>query len=308
MVESMLWVSYLGKEEFYLFVAPVVYWCISASVGLRLGLSLMISTSLNAMLKLVMRGPRPYWYHPEVRAFSSETSFGSPSAHAQNAVVVWGLLASWIKKPWAWVIAILIILLTGLSRMVLGVHFPHDVVIGYLVGILVLWAFISLEIPVYNWLKGKSSGTQVGLSFVFSLLVILLGTIARFSSGEWSLPVNWISLAAKAAPGAAPIAPLELSSLITPAGVFFGLACGAIWLKRGGWYDAKGSAWQLIARFLIGIAGVFLLWMGLGALFPRGEVFLPLALRYLRYALVGLWVAGIAPLLFIRFGLAKRAS
>jgi len=92
------------------------------------------------------------------------------------------------------------------------------------------------------------------------------------------------------------------------AGVFFGLAWGAIWLKKGGWFNARGPAWQLIVRFLIGIAGVFVLWMGLGAVFPRGETLLPLLLRYARYTLVGLWMAGIAPLLFIRLGLAKKAG
>jgi hypothetical protein len=83
---------------------------------------------------------------------------------------------------------------------------------------------------------------------------------------------------------------------------------GAIWLKKGGWFNARGPAWQLIVRFLIGIAGVFVLWMGLGAVFPRGETLLPLLLRYARYTLVGLWVAGIAPLLFIRLGVAKKAG
>jgi len=308
LVESMRWISYLGVEEFYLFVAPVVFWCINPTVGLRIGLGLMVSNSLNTFLKLLVHGPRPYWYSPEVKALSSETSFGSPSAHAQNAVVVWGLLANSIKRTWVWILAIAIMLLTGISRMVLGVHFPHDVLLGYLVGILVLWAFIVLEKPVYRWLTRKPDAMQIALSFAASIVIVVSGVLARLSLGDWSVPTNWTTLAAQAAPGSDPIAPLALSGLVSNAGVFFGLAWGAIWLKKGGWLDARGPAWQLIARFLIGIAGVFVLWMGLGAIFPRGETLLPLLLRYARYTLVGLWVAGIAPLLFIRLGLAKKAG
>jgi hypothetical protein len=49
------------------------------------------------------------------------------------------------------------------------------------------------------------------------------------------------------------------------------------------------------------------LWQGLGAVFPGGEEPLALLLRYLRYALVGAWVGGLAPLLFVRLGLAAPA-
>lgn len=308
LVESMRYVSYLGIEEFYLFVAPVLFWCVDASIGLRVGMGLMISNSINSIVKLALHGPRPYWYSPEVKAFSSETSFGSPSAHAQNAVVVWGLLANSIKRRWAWILAIAVMLLTGLSRMTLGVHFPHDILLGYLIGVLILAAFIKLEKPVYRWLEKKSSAMQVAISFGLSVLILLAGVFTRWSLGDWSIPQSWVTTAARAAPDSEPLTPLALSGIVSNAGVIFGLACGAVWLKRSGWFDAGGPAWQRALRFLLGIIGVVILWMGLGALFPRGETMIPLLLRYVRYTLIGLWMAGIAPMIFIRLGLAKKAE
>lgn len=308
LVESMRYVSYLGIREFYIFVAPVLFWCVDATIGLRIGLGLIVSNSINLILKLALHGPRPYWYSPEVRAFGSETSFGVPSGHAQNAVVVWGLLANSIKRSWAWILAIVVMLLTGLSRMTLGVHFPHDVLVGYLVGLLILVAFIKLEQPIYRWLIKKSTIAQVAIAFAASLAIVIAGLLTRWSLGEWSVPQSWITQAALSAPGSDPIAPLAISSLVSDAGVFLGLAWGAIWLKKAGWFDAKGPAWKLILRFVLGIAGVAVLWMGLGQIFPDGETWLPLILRYIRYALVGLWVAGIAPLLFIRLRLANKSE
>jgi hypothetical protein len=38
---------------------------------------------------------------------------------------------------------------------------------------------------------------------------------------------------------------------------------------------------------------------------PSGEDVIALVYRYLRYTLVGLWVAAWAPLLFVRVGLAS---
>jgi hypothetical protein len=161
---------------------------------------------------------------------------------------------------------------------------------------------------VYTWLARKPDAEQIAVSFAASIAIVVSGWLARLSLGNWSVPASWSRLAAQAAPGADPIAPLALSGLVSNAGVFFGLAWGAILLKKDGWFDARGKAWQLIVRFLIGIAGVFVLWMGLGAIFPRGETLLPLLLRYARYTLVGMWVAGLAPLLFLRLGLAKKAG
>jgi hypothetical protein len=84
----------------------------------------------------------------------------------------------------------------------------------------------------------------------------------------------------------------------------FGLASGAIWLKSRGGFETNGSIGQLILRYLLGLIGVLVLWFGLGQLFPDGEDLLSLALRYLRYALVGFWVSALAPLIFIRLRLA----
>ena len=45
--------------------------------------------------------------------------------------------------------------------------------------------------------------------------------------------------------------------------------------------------------------------IGLDMIFPEGDDLVALLIRYLRYALVGLWVAGLAPLVFIKLQLAK---
>ena len=56
---------------------------------------------------------------------------------------------------------------------------------------------------------------------------------------------------------------------------------------------------------MIGLLGVMLIWGGLGQIFPDGETFIPLLLRYLRYGLVGLWITALAPWLFMRLRLAE---
>ncbi len=86
--------SFLGEELFALLIMPLVMWCLDANLGIRLGLILVTSNTLNEILKIVFGLPRPYWITDRVGAFDSETSFGLPSGHSQNAVAFWGRLAA----------------------------------------------------------------------------------------------------------------------------------------------------------------------------------------------------------------------
>jgi membrane-associated phospholipid phosphatase len=303
LISPMNFFSFFGYEMFFLFVAPAIFWCVDATLGMRAGLGLLVSLSLNAALKLAFHAPRPYWFDARVQPFSSETSFGIPSAHAQNSVVLWSLLANWVKRPLAWVIAVAMILLVSLSRMVLGMHFPSDILAGWVAGLLLVWAILLFEKPVLSWLRARQISDQVIFVFAVSLALILIGALTKLALGAWIVPDGWVELAARA-PGGAPITPLALSGLVSSAASFFGLALGGILLFRRGWFDAGGSLWLRLARFLVGLVGVFIIWYGLDKLFPDGETILPLCLRYLRYAAVGLWISYLAPLIFFRLKLA----
>jgi membrane-associated phospholipid phosphatase len=298
----------LGNEEFYLLAAPILYWCIDTRLGLRMGLLLMFSDSLNNFFKILVHSPRPYWFSTQVRALSVETSFGPPSGHAQNAASVWGMLGATLGGRWAPAAAMVLIFLIGLSRVCLGVHNPFDVALGWLVGALLMVAFLKLEGPVGDWLKRLSPWEQAGAALGTSLALILLGVLARLGLAGWTAPAAWVENARLATGADDTIRPLAYAGLITNAGTLFGLAAGAILAATAGGYDPGGALWKRAVRFLIGLVGVLILWRGLGLLLPGGEGVLPLILRWVRYALVGLWVTGLAPMLFVRLGLALAAD
>ncbi len=60
-------------------------------------------------------------------------SMGFPSNHAANSMVICSLLFFTLPRPYAW-LAFLIPLVIGYSRIYLGVHYPTDVLAGFLVG------------------------------------------------------------------------------------------------------------------------------------------------------------------------------
>lgn len=305
LIAAMKFFTFLGQEDFFLLIMPALYWCVNTSLGLRIGVILLISHGLNEILKMVFHSPRPYFLNIQVRALATETSFAAPSGHAQDAAAVWGLLAAILQRGWAWAIALGLIFLIGSSRVILGVHFPGDVLLGWAVGGLLVWAYLKVEAPILDRLRRQTPIRQVLLVFIVSLVLILSGILARFSLGDWATPAEWLQNVSITAPEGDLPDPLSLDKLVMVAGALFGLAGGAIWLKTRGEFLPQGSWWKRILRIPVGLVGVLLLWFGLGAVFPRGDFALAYGLRYLRYAFVGLWIAALAPLVFARLGLAR---
>lgn len=308
LIPLMRFFTFLGTEEFYLLVMPILFWSINTSMGFQVGVLLMISSSLNFVLKVALHTPRPFWVDPQIMVYSIETTFGIPSGHAQNAVALWGLAATFVRKTWFWVLAISMMFLIGLSRIVLGLHFPLDVLAGWAIGGILLYLFISLRGPVAAWYRQKERGMQIIITLGLTLAILLVGTgVTLFVSQTIEIPLTWFANASLAAPDE-PADPFALDSLLTATGTLFGLVAGYIMLQSQGGYEPRGTAIQHLLRYVLGVVGILILWYGLGEVFPRQANLLGFGLRFFRYALVGAWAAWWAPRLFIRLKLAHRVE
>ena len=304
LIAPMRFFSYLGTEDFFFLVLPLIYWSIDSALGLRVGFILVTSSMFNYMGKLLFAGPRPYWASSHVRALWAETSFGIPSGHAQNAMSVWGIIAASRRRVWVWVVAILLIFLIGFSRIYLGAHFPHDVFIGWLFGAVILWAFLRFWDPVAAWLANKTLRQQTMTALIVSMVFVAIGWALVSLRSDYQLPISWMENALRG--GNVEPAPVDPNGIFTSAGTFFGLAFGLAWIVSLGGYQASGPVWMRALRYVIGLIGVLILWMGLGEIFPRGDGLLVYSLRFVRYALVGWWVTGGAPWVFTRFKLIEK--
>jgi membrane-associated phospholipid phosphatase len=299
-----LFFTFLGKEEFYFLVMPVFYWCVEAGLGLRIALMLAFSNFFNGVLKVAFHGPRPYWIDPQVQALSSETSFGMPSGHAQTAASVWGMLGVASRRTWGIVLAGVVAMLIGLSRVYLGVHFLSDVLAGWVIGAVLLFAFVRLDRPVTTWI-GRLTFRQVLVVCISGATVIVLALLAvNLALGAWQVPEAWVANALAA--GAEPINPRSPEGAYTLGGTWLGITAGAAWLfRKAGGFAPDKSVVKRALSYLVGALGVVILWYGLGKVFPRQEDLLSYALRFFRYTLVGVWVSAGAPWLFKRLRLVK---
>ena len=292
-------ITMLGDQIFYILFMPTIYWCVDALAGLRIGVMLLSSASFNGFFKVLLKGPRPYWISDKIVPGVHETSFGIPSGHAMNSTSVWGQSALETKNRKAIWSAIILVLLISLSRLVLGVHFLSDVLLGLLLGVLLLLAFSKLQKPLGAWLKKQTLKNQILLAFFSSLFIIGMNAMVIVLSSEWQMPAEWAARAGE-------VDPLSIEGTLTTAGLWFGMLGGFAWLRaRRGVIQSNFGTWQRIARYLVGIAGVFALYAGLGSLFPDDPGLISGVLRYFRYFLIGIWISCLSPLLFEKMKIGR---
>ena len=299
----MKFFTLLGEADFFFLILPLIYWSVDARLGLRIAVILAVSIYLNTILKLLFAGPRPYWVSAQVKAFLAENTFGIPSGHAQNAAALWGLLDSRVNGRWTWLAAFALTFLIGFSRLYLGVHFVHDVILGWLIGYIILFLFLRYWDPLATWFITKSLAQQMMVAFLISLIMIAVGVWSTARLDGYVFPEEWQDNARRA--GALPD-PVSIEDTITLAGSMFGFGAGAAWIASRGGYQASGSVEKRSFRYIIGLIGIVILWFGLGEVFPHGETLVLLIFHYIRCALVGFWATAGAPWLFFRFKLAER--
>ncbi|MGH2605127.1 MAG: phosphatase PAP2 family protein [Anaerolineales bacterium] len=294
--------SLAGTEYFYFLVMPAVLWCVDSGIGVRAGLLLVTSAGLNDALKVVFGLPRPYWISREVTALSGETSFGLPSGHAQNGIVLWGRLAAWARRSWFIFAAALIAFGVSVSRVFLGVHFPMDVLAGWAVGLGLLALALTLEEPLLRRLARLRTWAQIGLVLLASAVLVGMGVLPLKATEARPFPASWAGNAAAARPADDPLDPRSLDPFVARGGAFLGLGCGAVMLASWGRFRARSTLARSAARYAIGALGVLIVFLGLRAVLPAGEDWLSSLLRGIRYAALGFWIAYGAPRMFALLG------
>jgi membrane-associated phospholipid phosphatase len=267
-------ITFMGEEQFYLVLLPLIIWCFDYSFGAVLAVFFLLSNSLNIVLKHLFQHPRPFDLTPALKLSQAE-GYGMPSGHAQMAVTAWGAIAVRIQKTWFWIAAIVIMLLIGFSRIYLGVHFPTDVFAGWIIGTILLAIYIAFKSPVGKWLSGLNLWLQILIAVGVPLLLLLSD-----NSNE----------------------------AVTSSGTLFGIGVGLAFGRRYLSFSVSGTWWLRAVRFITGFVVVLALYLGLKAVFPSDSTALGPVFRFLRYALIGGWITLGAPWLFRLMRLAPGAD
>ena len=157
--------SMFGEQLLMVVVIGFLYWSWDKEFGKFVGLNILVANVWNPLIKNVFLRLRPYFVSDKIdllRLIDSSADkydvaaqgYSFPSGHSSGAVSVYGSLAAHEKKNrLLLVIAILLPLLVGFSRVVVGAHYPTDVLAGWLLGLIVILLIPRLQARIKNrWL------------------------------------------------------------------------------------------------------------------------------------------------------------
>lgn len=265
-------ITIAGSEIFFLALMPLLYWCLDRRLGANMFVICLLSLYINETAKVLFSQPRPAELDSRVWCYTDKPSEGRfPSGHTQITTVIWGYLATQLRRRWVWILAGVMMALVPLSRLYLGIHFPHDLLGGYLIGLALLLAYIWLAPDIEKLFGARKLPEQLILIVAASTLMAL---IVRTENA--------------------------VSSCATLMGAGVGMAMERRWVR----FDVHGGWQQRSLRYIGGLIVLVGIWAGLRAAFASVE--LEMLFRYLRYGAAGLWATLGAPWFFLKLGLASK--
>ncbi len=167
-------VTLCGEETVFMAVGMIVFWCFGKYRGYYLLCTGFAGTVINQMLKMIFRVPRPWVKDPSFTIVESAreaaSGYSFPSGHTQSSVGLFGGVARAYKSKILRTIAIILCVLTPLSRMYLGVHTPLDVFVSVAIALLLVFAAYPL------FMKAERSP-----AIMYTIIGVLTALVASFA-------------------------------------------------------------------------------------------------------------------------------
>ena len=196
-------ITLCGEEMVMLGVTGFLYWCYDKDFAKFVGTGMILGVVWNPLLKNVALRRRPYFDCAGVKCLKpvdasadiydiTVQGYSFPSGHSTNSFVVYGGSALKYRLDHGKsskllnTLVIILTVLIGFSRVVLGVHYPTDVLCGWLLGALILdlityaekkikkrWAFhlalFLVSLPGFFFCKTTDYYTGIGMMIGFFL-------------------------------------------------------------------------------------------------------------------------------------------
>ena len=228
-------ITICGEQIVIILIIGIIYWTLDKRLGEYIAYSVLTSVLLNSTIKDIFKMKRPIG-EEGIRTLREQTATGYsfPSGHTQSASSFYGAIAIYLRKRVMYIIATIMIILIGFSRLYLGVHYPKDVIVGGILG--VLTSLICYKL--YNRVENK--------------MLLYVVTFAIF------IPALTFAHSA---------------DFIKGMGTYLGFIIGIYIEKRYVNFSTEGNTGNKIIRVLLGIVILLVLQLGLKVILPSGTIF-----------------------------------
>ena len=155
-----------GEPIIIILVVGLIYWGMDKKYGKYLMANIIPVILIGPIIKNIALRRRPYFDHEGIKCLHPadkgdvndilQQGFSFPSLHASNTIVLYSLVGNYLNSGIGKLICGIIIFFVGLSRIVIGVHYPTDVLFGWIFGICIMFLVRKLiqKISNINWIFG----------------------------------------------------------------------------------------------------------------------------------------------------------
>ena len=271
----------LGEELILILLLSFLYFCVNKQIGKRVAINIFFAFITFPQFKNLVQRRRPYFDNPNIKCLKPVNSegdiydiasqeFSFPSGHATNAACAYGSTAYFLKKKWLYIVAIVATILIGISRFALGVHYPTDVLVGYVLGIVI----ILITNLMYKYIKNEW--------IIFGILFLL------------TIPGYFYC---------------KTNDFFTGAGMLYGGMLGIKFEEKFVNFKETHNVFNGLIRIVLTVVVYLalntLLKLPFSSEFLSNGTFISMMVRVIRYVIVVFIVVGVDPLLFKYFDRVK---
>lgn len=266
--------TFFGEEIMMVLILAFMYLIWDKDKGRIIGMNVVLTVVVNPLVKNVFLRRRPYFDNPSVQCLKPVESgadiydinaqgFSFPSGHAMNSTAVFGSLAYVVRKKWLTIVCVLFPFFIGISRFCLGVHYPTDVFVGWIVG-----AILVFGMPVLL--------RKVKRTWLLYLIITLISCVGFFYC--------------------------QTNDYYTGVGIMIGFFLGDLFEKKYVKFENTRNVVSMILRVVIVAiiygGGSVLLKLPFSAEFLESSTMSQYLVRMLRYAIILFMEIGIAPMFY----------
>lgn len=290
--------SFFGSASFYFFFTILLYVMWDKRLAVRLTVVLLLTMAFNDLLKLLIKNPRPFiadgtyknkWAIPPAEAKTLALEYSTPSGHAMGSSAFYSYLLAFTRNRFLRAATMLLVVVIGVSRPYLGVHYVEDVLLGWAVGLLFGIVASRYTYRLANCWRKVPHGFQIAITVVGSAAVWLLAVALNC----WHIDS-------------------QTQELTSNCGWLTGIVIACPLESRFVNFDPRsGTLAAKLLRYLLSIGVIMTVALVLDAAFVQLAPSLSLvgsALEYLRLAAASFAGMFLAPYIFCRVKLASAAA
>lgn len=165
----------------YIIVIGIIYWAIDKNKGKKLAMVGLTSLIFTPYIKGFFKRRRPYFDHENIKCIKkvnndydtfdvSEQGYSFPSMHSTLASSIYGKIVMLFNNIYVRIIFTLLIFFIGVSRSYLGVHYPTDVIAGWVLGLIFLFVISFIDNKIKS---NKGRNIYYLINFLIGLSGIL---------------------------------------------------------------------------------------------------------------------------------------